>query len=100
MLVTDFTRSNAIRNRFYEAIRGGARTYKRGDDQFPGGMSPSFVVSYSHRSADIYETIEAAGDLLRICARAMASGRDKFLHGRSVKPVCRRRYQQRLSSQC
>ena len=54
-----------------------------------GILAPSFVVSYSHTEADIDRTIEAVDRTLGVYRRALDSGPERFLHGRSVRPVFR-----------
>ncbi len=41
-MITDFTRSDALRARAAEIIPGGAHTYAKGDDQYPV-LSPGFI---------------------------------------------------------
>lgn len=41
-LITDFSESEKLQERFHKAIPGGAHTYAKGDDQFPEGM-PLYV---------------------------------------------------------
>jgi len=48
------------------------------------------VVSYSHSDADIDRTAEAVFEAHRVYRLALDEGVDKYLHGRSVKPVNRR----------
>ncbi|MBS0375249.1 MAG: glutamate-1-semialdehyde 2,1-aminomutase [Proteobacteria bacterium] len=55
-----------------------------------GILAPSFVVSYSHSSADIERTIEAAGEALWVYRKALEEGVEKYLRGPPVKPVYRR----------
>lgn len=55
-----------------------------------GVIAPSFVVSYSHAEADIDATVQAVGEALEVYRRAIDQGVDRFLEGRSVKPVFRR----------
>lgn len=54
-----------------------------------GILAPSFVVSYSHADTDIDKTIEAVSSALTVYARALDEGVEKYLFGRSVKPVMR-----------
>ena len=54
-----------------------------------GILAPSFVVSYSHSDSDIDRTIEAVDQSLAIYRRALDEGVEKYLVGRSVKPVFR-----------
>jgi glutamate-1-semialdehyde 2,1-aminomutase len=55
-----------------------------------GVIGPSFVVSYSHSEDDIDRTIEAVADSLQVYKKALADGVEKYLMGRSVKPVERK----------
>jgi glutamate-1-semialdehyde 2,1-aminomutase len=55
-----------------------------------GIIAPSFVVSFSHSDEVIDHTIEVVDQALGIYARALAEGLEKYLLGRSVKPVNRR----------
>ncbi len=55
-----------------------------------GLLIPSLVVSYSHTDADIDQTISAISEALTVYARALAEGVEKYLVGRSVKPVFRK----------
>jgi glutamate-1-semialdehyde 2,1-aminomutase len=55
-----------------------------------GVIAPSFVVSYSHTNLDIDKTIDAIAKALKIYTRALDEGVDKYLIGRSVKPVMRK----------
>jgi glutamate-1-semialdehyde 2,1-aminomutase len=55
-----------------------------------GVLAPSFVVSYSHRDEDIDATVEAVAQALTVYRRALDDGPDRYLVGRSVKPVFRR----------
>lgn len=71
--------SQAFRTLFMqELVRGGI-------------LAPSFVVSYSHSAADIEHTVQVVGDALWIYKKALAEGVDRYLQGRSVKPVFRPR---------
>jgi glutamate-1-semialdehyde 2,1-aminomutase len=54
-----------------------------------GVLAPSFVVSYAHTDQDIDETIDAAGDALRVYRRALDEGVENYLVGPPVKPVFR-----------
>jgi glutamate-1-semialdehyde 2,1-aminomutase len=51
---------------------------------------PSLVVNYSHSVEDVEKTIKAAKGALEVYRRALDEGVDKYLLGRSVKPVFRR----------
>lgn len=53
-------------------------------------LAPSFVVSYSHSTADIDATVDAVGEALGIYRAALADGIGAYLRGRPVKPVYRR----------
>ena len=55
-----------------------------------GIIAPSFVISYSHSDADIARTIEAVYESLLVYRKALEEGIEKYLVGRSVKPVFRR----------
>ena len=55
-----------------------------------GLLMPSLVVSFSHTDADIDHTIDAIGEALWIYRKALEGGVDKYLVGRSVKPVFRK----------
>ena len=54
-----------------------------------GLLVPSFVVSYAHTDDDIDRTIDVVDEALAVYADALESGIDRFLRGRSVKPVHR-----------
>ena len=54
-----------------------------------GIIAPSFVVSYSHSEADIDRTIVAVTAALEVYRHALDQGVDRYLMGRSVKPVFR-----------
>ncbi len=56
-----------------------------------GILGPSFVISYSHSDADIDRTVEAVAGALEVYAKALTDGVDRYLQGRPVKPVDRRR---------
>lgn len=55
-----------------------------------GLLAPNFIVSYSHSDADIDRTIEAVSETLVVYKKALEDGVEKFLEGRSIKPVYRR----------
>jgi glutamate-1-semialdehyde 2,1-aminomutase len=55
-----------------------------------GVIAPSFVVSYSHTSADVARTANAVDAALAVYRRALDDGLSTALQGRSVKPVFRR----------
>ena len=54
-----------------------------------GLLMPSLVVNFSHRDADVQRTIDAVGEALKVYRRALHDGIDRYLVGRSVKPVFR-----------
>jgi glutamate-1-semialdehyde 2,1-aminomutase len=54
-----------------------------------GIIAPSLVVSFSHTDNDIDSTVEAIGESLNVYGKALAEGIEKYLVGRSVKPVFR-----------
>ncbi len=56
-----------------------------------GILGPSFVVSYSHSDDDIDRTVDAVAESLKIYARALEDGVDRYLEGRPVRPVDRKR---------
>jgi glutamate-1-semialdehyde 2,1-aminomutase len=55
-----------------------------------GIIAPSFVVSFSHTEDDIARTAEAVYEAHAIYRKALDNGVDKYLSGRSVKPVDRK----------
>lgn len=55
-----------------------------------GLLAPSFIMSYSHTDADIDRTIEIVSESLLVYRDALTNGVEKYLHGRSIKPVYRR----------
>ena len=56
-----------------------------------GVIAPSLVVSFSHSDADINRTAEAVFDAHVVYRKALDEGIDKYLEGRPVKPVFRKR---------
>jgi glutamate-1-semialdehyde 2,1-aminomutase len=56
-----------------------------------GVLAPSFVVSFSHSEMDIQQTADVVSEALLVYRRALDNGVDKYLDGRPVKPVFRRR---------
>jgi glutamate-1-semialdehyde 2,1-aminomutase len=54
-----------------------------------GIIAPSLIVSYAHTESDIDYTIDASFESLRIYRQALEDGIDKYLRGRSVKPLWR-----------
>jgi glutamate-1-semialdehyde 2,1-aminomutase len=55
-----------------------------------GLLMPSLVVSFSHSDQDIDRTVEEVGEALYVYRRALEDGVEKYLVGRSVKPVFRK----------
>jgi len=55
-----------------------------------GILAPSLIVSYSHTDADIDKTIEVVHEALYIYRKALDEGVEKYLVGRSVKPIWRK----------
>jgi glutamate-1-semialdehyde 2,1-aminomutase len=55
-----------------------------------GLICPSLVVSFSHTDADIERAIETVEEALAVYRQALADGVEKYLVGRSVKPVFRK----------
>jgi glutamate-1-semialdehyde 2,1-aminomutase len=55
-----------------------------------GVIAPSFVVSFSHRDADLARTAEAVEAAHAIYRKALDEGVEKYVQGRPVKPVNRR----------
>ena len=56
-----------------------------------GLIMPSMIVSYSHTEADIDYTIDAIAEALHIYRKAIDEGIDKYLVGRSIESVYRKR---------
>jgi glutamate-1-semialdehyde 2,1-aminomutase len=54
-----------------------------------GVLAPSFIVSYSHSDSDIDRTIDVVDRALAVYRKALNEGVDRYLIGRSVKPVFR-----------
>jgi glutamate-1-semialdehyde 2,1-aminomutase len=55
-----------------------------------GLLAPNFIISYSHTDADVDATIAAVAKSLVVYQRALEEGVEKYLVGRSIKPVYRR----------
>ncbi|MFZ2096420.1 MAG: glutamate-1-semialdehyde 2,1-aminomutase, partial [Anaerolineales bacterium] len=55
-----------------------------------GIIAPSLVVSYSHTDQDIDQTVDAIANALQVYAKALDEGVEKYLVGKSVKPVMRK----------
>ncbi|MGL5874465.1 MAG: glutamate-1-semialdehyde 2,1-aminomutase [Xenococcaceae cyanobacterium] len=70
-------RSQAFRTLFLQEI------IKRGI------IAPSLVVSFSHTDNDIDRTVETIDEALKVYRLALEDGVEKYLIGRSVKPVFR-----------
>lgn len=56
-----------------------------------GVLAPSLVLSYAHRDRDIDQTLEAVHATLSIYRKAIDEGIDKYLEGRPVQPVYRKK---------
>lgn len=56
-----------------------------------GVLAPSLVTSYSHTPADIDQTVDALAGALEVYRQALESGWERFLTGRAVRPVYRKR---------
>src|SRR5262249_17985824 len=56
-----------------------------------GVIAPSFVVSFSHSDGDIERTAEAVFEAHIVYRKALDEGIGKYLEGRPVKPVFRKR---------
>ena len=56
-----------------------------------GLIMPSMIVSYAHTDADIDETAEKVHEALHVYRRALDEGIDKYLLGRPVQSVYRKR---------
>jgi glutamate-1-semialdehyde 2,1-aminomutase len=54
-----------------------------------GLIMPSLIVSYAHKEKDIEQTVDGVGEALIIYKKALSEGIDKYLVGKSVKPVFR-----------
>ncbi len=55
-----------------------------------GLLAPNFIISYAHTDADVDATIAAVAKSLVVYKKALEEGVDKYLQGRSIKPVYRR----------
>lgn len=55
-----------------------------------GLLAPNFIVSYAHAEADIARTIDAVSEALHVYRKALDEGVEKYIEGRSIKPVYRR----------
>lgn len=56
-----------------------------------GLILPSLIISYSHTDPDVDHTVNAIGEALFVYRQALEEGIDKYLQGRPVKPVFRKR---------
>ena len=56
-----------------------------------GVLAPSFMVSYSHGEEDIVNTVEAVDASLSVYKQAIENGHEKYLVGRPVQPVYRKK---------
>ena len=52
-----------------------------------GVLMPSLVVSYSHTDTDVAKTLDVIDSALRVYARALHDGVDKYLEGRPTRTV-------------
>lgn len=55
-----------------------------------GLLAPNFIISYAHDDAAVDQTIDAVSESLRVYRKALDEGVEKYLEGRSIKPVYRR----------
>jgi len=55
-----------------------------------GLLAPNFIISYSRTDADVDRTIEAVSKALIVYRKALEEGVEKYLVGRSIKPLYRR----------
>lgn len=55
-----------------------------------GLLAPNFIISYSHTDADVDASIAAVAKSLVVYKKALEEGVEKYLTGRSIKPVYRR----------
>ena len=55
-----------------------------------GILATSIIVSYSHTDKDIDRTVEAFHEAFQVYRKAVDEGVEKYLEGRSVKPVYRK----------
>jgi glutamate-1-semialdehyde 2,1-aminomutase len=56
-----------------------------------GLLMPSLVVNHSHGDAEVAATVERIGEALAVYRKALDEGVEKYLVGRPVKPVFRKR---------
>jgi len=56
-----------------------------------GLLMPSLVVNFSHREDEVRRTVERVGEALAVYRKALDEGVEKYLVGRPVKPVFRKR---------
>jgi glutamate-1-semialdehyde 2,1-aminomutase len=104
--VEEVARARGVDGRFTVAGRGSCLFYGTADGDgmasqafrtlflqetiARGLLAPSFVVSYSHTEADVYQTVEIVDAALQTYADALEGGVERFLEGRHVQPVYRR----------
>lgn len=55
-----------------------------------GLLAPNLVISYSHKSQDIDQTIEIMNEAMQVYRKALDEGIEHYLEGRSVQPVYRK----------
>jgi glutamate-1-semialdehyde 2,1-aminomutase len=61
-----------------------------------GIIAPSLIINYSHKDEDIDQTLDIINDALVIYRKALDEGIEKYLEGRSVQPVYRKKNHQVL----
>jgi len=55
-----------------------------------GILMPWIALSYSHSNQELEKTLHAVEKALRVYRNALENGPEKYLHGRSIKPVFRK----------
>ncbi|MDJ1484577.1 glutamate-1-semialdehyde 2,1-aminomutase [Cytophagaceae bacterium YF14B1] len=56
-----------------------------------GLLAPSLIVSYSHSDQDVAQTLDIIHESLQVYRKALDEGIEKYLLGRPVKPVYRKK---------
>ena len=56
-----------------------------------GLLMPSLVVNFSHRDEEVRRTVEGIGAALEVYKKALAEGVERYLVGRPVQPVFRKK---------
>lgn len=59
-----------------------------------GLLAPSLIISFSHRNEDIDQTLDIINEAAVIYRKALDEGVDKYLEGRPVQPVYRKKNHQ------